>query len=118
MDGVSGTEVVSREIVVSSPLAGQLKIPGAQLITVVTLVTKAVDIWVGSKELDDPDDNEDDDDDDNDVGAATGCEVNTSEFVKMPPTTLLGCISGVANTCPVGPYIKSAASSILPSSLA
>ena len=47
---MSGTEVVSRGIVVSSPLAGQLEIPGAQLITVVTLVTKAVDIWLGSKE--------------------------------------------------------------------
>jgi hypothetical protein len=48
--GVSDTEVVNREVVVSSPLAGQFEIPGAQLITVVTLVTKAVDIWIGTEE--------------------------------------------------------------------
>lgn len=48
--GVSDTEVVNREVVVSSPLAGQFEMPGAQLITVVTLVTKAVDIGIGTEE--------------------------------------------------------------------
>jgi hypothetical protein len=98
---VSNADVVKREVEVDNPLAGQFERPRAQLITVTTLVTEAIEMGIGAAE-----------------GGTAGCEVKASELVRRPPTTLLGCISGVANTCPVGPYIKSAASSILPSSLA
>jgi hypothetical protein len=54
-------------------LAGQFEIPGAQLITVTTLVTKAVEMGIGAEE-----------------GGTTGCEVKTSELVRRPTITLLG----------------------------
>lgn len=100
---MSEVEVVNTvaKVEVDSPFAEQFVIPSAQLMTVTTLVTKVVESGNSAGE-----------------GETTGCAKKISELVKMPPTTLLGCISGVANTCPVGPYIKSAASSMLPSSLA
>jgi len=99
----SRADVVNREVDVDRPLAGQFDTPGAQLITVSTLVMNAVEIAGGT-----------------DVGGTMGwyTEAKTNEFVKMPSTTLLGSSSGVAKVCPVGPYISSAASSMLPSSLA
>ena len=93
IDGDANVAATAEEVTITvdveSPLVGQLEMPGAQLITVLMLVMEAVEM--------------------------TGCEVKTSELVKRPPTTLLGCCSGVARTCPVGPYINSAASATLPS---
>ena len=70
---VSSADDVKREVDVDSPLAGQFEIPGAQLITVTTLVTKAVEMGTSAEE-----------------GVTTGCEVKTSELVRRPPTTSLG----------------------------
>lgn len=75
MAGISNADVVKIEVDVNNPLAGQFETPGAQLITLTTLVTRAVDMGTGTEE-----------------SGTTGCGVKTGELVRRPPTTLLGCI--------------------------
>lgn len=73
MPAVSSADDVKKEVDVDCPLTGQFEIAGAQLITVTTLVTKAVEIGISAE-----------------VGGTTGCEVKTGELLRRPTTTLLG----------------------------